>query len=356
MPYIPDINGRTVRTLADWGQFYKANGQPYDIIELVDEENTILDDADWAEATDEDGNRTAVRTDLPKVHRRRLYKGVPVSKSSVSIIKDPVAMFEGHSLIDAKMFELHRDKVAAYRMQEARSFTESMRQELSTAFFYGSVKNEPDTIHGLDPRYAYKDAPNVIDAGGSGNQCTSVYGVVWGQREVSGIFPKGSIAGLQHEDMGKGMATDPDGNEFIAVRDVYTWNAGLAVSDWRCVVRICNIDVTKLNLGKNDPGFVDLNALTIRAKNMIPPEKLPRMKWYMNRDVQTALELQAYSDRGHVVFVRTEQTDRKPTGTGADGNPIYSSYPVANVHYCPVRRNDAILSTEEALVAAPVSV
>ena len=51
-------------------------------------------------------------------------------------------------------------------------------------------------------------AKNVISAGGAGS-CTSVWLVVWGPNTIHGIFPKGSKAGLSHDDLGLGDACEP---------------------------------------------------------------------------------------------------------------------------------------------------
>jgi hypothetical protein len=344
---MPNLNGATVRTLADWGAFFKASGQPHDIIELMDQENTILDDILWREATDYDGHRTALRLSIPAVYYRRLYRGIDVSKSTISVVKDPVAMLEARSIIDLKLLELHQSQAAAYRLGEAKAFMEAMRQEAATALFYGNIKNNPDGVHGLDPRYAFRDAPNVIDAGGRGSQNTSVYGVVWGENEAMGLFPKDSKAGLNHKVLPEHDAFDPEGLAFRAVGDLYEWNIGFSVRDWRTVVRIGNIDVTKLELRKGEPGFIDLHRLTIKAKNKIPPEKLGRMKWYVNSEIMTALELQASdSASGNVVLVYRTEDARA-------GGPLFKSRTITELHGCPIRRCDALLNTEEALAAAP---
>jgi len=346
MPWQPNIDGTTVRTLADWGSFFKANGQIHNIIELMDQTNNILEDILFKEATDLDGNRTALRVKIPTVFYRRLYRGIDVSKSEVSVVKDPVAMIEARAMIDVLLLELHSSQAAAYRQAEAKAFLEAMRQEVATALFYGNVKSNPDGIHGLDPRYAYNDAPNVIDAGGTGNQNTSIWGIVWGENEAHGIFPKDSKMGLNHKVLPEQDAYDDQGKAFRAVGDLFTWHFGLSVRDWRTVVRICNIDSTKLELRKSDPDFIDLHRLTIKAKNKIPVEKLGRMRWYVNSDVMTALELQA-SDAGNVnLQYRVEDAPK--------GGPMFKSRTITELHGCPIRRCDAILTTEEALVAAPV--
>jgi hypothetical protein len=334
----------SVRTLAEWGAFFKKDGKPNDVIELMDQENTILDDIPWKEATDYDGNRTAMRKELPSVYWRRLYKGIDASKSMVSIIKDPVGMLEGRSVIDAKLLQLHQSQAKAYRESEARAYMEAMRQEVATAIFYGNIVGNPDGIYGIDPRYAFKDAPNVVDAGGTGSDNTSMFGVVWGENEAMGIFPKDSRGGLSHKDLGEYDALDPDGKPFRAVGDLYEWNIGFSLRDWRCICRICNIPVAKLTLRKGETGFVDLHRLTVIAKNKIPQEKRPRLRWYVNQEVMTALELQA-TDAGNVTMIYRKEDSRA-------AGPLFKSYMVPELHGAPIRQCDAILTTEEALPAA----
>jgi hypothetical protein len=110
------------------------------------------------------------------------------------------------------------------------------------------------------------------------------------------------------------------------------------VRDWRCVVRICNIDPSKLGLAKGEDDFIDLHRLTIEARNMIPPEKRKKLRWYCNQEIMTALELQA-SDSGNVQLRYGE---------------LFDSKDVPFLHGAAVRQNDAILNTEAALTAAPV--
>ncbi len=46
------------------------------------------------------------------------------------------------------------------------------------------------------------NAQNIIDAGGTGTDNTSIW-LVWGENTVHGIFPKGQKAGIQMEDKGR---------------------------------------------------------------------------------------------------------------------------------------------------------
>ena len=200
--------------------------------------------------------------------------------------------------------------------------------------FYGDSNKNPDEFNGLAMRYPSKTSPNVVNAAGSSaNKQTSMYLISWGGNSIHGIYPKGSTGGLKNEDLGKYMTFDDAGKKFQCVGDLYTWKCGLALRDWRAVVRICNLDTSKLTLRKGESGFIYLQALTIKAKNMMPQHLRDRAVWYCNQDVLTALELQA-TDAGNVHLVYGE---------------FFASKAVPNLHGRPIRQCDAILSTEAVL-------
>ena len=207
-----------------------------------------------------------------------------------------------------------------------------MRQKVASTLFYGDNAANPDEFNGLALRYSDKSSPHVIDAGGTASGSnTSMYLVSWGPNTVHGIYPKGSTGGLRNEDLGRYMTADADGNKFQCVGDRYSWDCGLAVRDWRAVVRIANIPVASLGKRKAEAGFIDLQKLTIMARNAMPEQLRNTAIWYCNSDLAAALELQA-SDAGNVQLVYGE---------------LWGSSAVPNIHGRPVRQCDAILSTED---------
>ena len=319
-----------VATLAELEDFYK--GQPAgEIIELMNQTNDMLSDVQWMESNQSDGHLTRIRTGLPEVYWRRLYKGTPPSKSEWAQVKETCGMLEALQELDVAEVELYGDKARAFRLSEAKAFTEAMRQKVAKTLIYGDNSNVPDEFNGLMKRYPSLSSPHVVNASGStANKETSMYLVAWGSDTVHGLYPKGSSGGLQKEDLGKYMTTDASGNKFQVFGDKYNWRCGLAVRDWRAVVRICNIDSTKLTLRKGETGWVDLQALTIKAKNLMPPQMRNKAIWYCNQDVLTALEMQSI-DYGTVHLTYGQFFDSKA---------------VPALHGRPIRQCDVLLSTE----------
>ena len=322
-----------VATLAELEDFYK--GQPAgNIIELMNQTNDILDDVPWMESNQSDGHLTRIRTGLPEVYWRRLYQGTPPSKSQWSQVKEGCGILEALMELDVEETKLYADKLNAFRMSESKDFTEAMRQKVAKTLFYGDSNVTPDEFNGLSMRYPGKTSPHVVDAGGTGAKCTSMWLVSWGAQTVHGLYPKGSQGGFEHKDMGEYVTNDDNGRKFEVLGDKYNWRCGLTVRDWRSVVRIANIDTTKLGLSYGESGFVDLQKLTIMAKNMMPEMMRSKAIWYCNQDVMTALEMQAIDPKGvHLTY-----------------GEFFDSKGVPILHGRPVRQCDAIISTESALV------
>ncbi|MDT0278491.1 major capsid protein, partial [Blastococcus goldschmidtiae] len=121
-----------------------------------------------------------------------------------------------------------------------------------------------------------KNAQNIVDAGGTGSNLTSIWLVVWGTNTVHGIFPKGQKAGLDHKDLGEQTLVDDNGGKYQGYRTHYKWDNGLSVRDWRYVVRIANIDTTKL--GADDGP--NLAKLMVQALHRIPNLQMGKAVFY----------------------------------------------------------------------------
>lgn len=167
---------------------------------------------------------------------------------------------------------------------------------------------------------------NVIDAGGIGDSCTSIWLVGWGENTCHMTFPKASKAGILHQDLGEVTLEDENGGRFQGYRDHWQWKAGLVVRDHRFVVRIANIDTDSLP--------TDLPEMMVEAMNLMPNPGMCSPAFYMNRTVKTKLDIlamnksNAYINMGEDVFGRPQ--------TAFQGSPV--------------RRCDAIRNTENALV------
>jgi hypothetical protein len=321
-------------TLADWAKRLDPDGKTAAIVELLGQTNEILTDMQWTEGNLPTGHRVTMRTGLPTVAWRLLNAGTQTSKSSTAQIDEHAGMLEAWSEVD-KDLALLNGNVNAFRASEAEPFVEAMNQEMASTLFYGNSGTAPEEFTGLAPRYSAisgaTNGQNVISGSGSDSDNSSIWLVVWGAQSAFGIFPKGSKAGLIHEDYGEVTienAGGVSGARMRAYQERWQWKAGMALKDWRFVVRICNIDISNLVA---ESGAADLTKLMIKAIHRIPQIKRGRPVFYMNRSCFEMLDIQRREDVKDGGGLTYQNVDGQMT---------------AMFRGIPVRKCDALLETE----------
>lgn len=289
---MPTLN-TTNPTLADVAKRLDPGGKVDTVVELLNETNEILDDMTFIEGNLATGHRTTIRTGLPQATWRKLYSGVQPSRSTTAQITDSTGTLEAYAEVDVDLADLNGN-TKEFRLSEDRAFLEGMNQEMAQTVFYGNEGVEPAQFTGLAPRInslSAGNADNIVNAGGTGNNNTSIYLVVWSPNTVHGIYPKASKGGLEIEDKGQATATAEDGGLYEVLRTHYKWKMGLTVRDWRYLVRVANIDTEALNAADGVQAAKKLVDLMIRASERIPKLGMGRPAFYLNRQLRTALRL-----------------------------------------------------------------
>ncbi|MDO4642521.1 MAG: hypothetical protein Q4A74_01620 [Cardiobacteriaceae bacterium] len=302
-----------------------------DTVEILNETNEVLEDMVFEEANGGTSHKIAVRNGLPGASWRTLYKGVKPSTSAVTQVEESIGMLEARSFIDQKLLQLNGNS-AAWLAAEQKPFIEALNQVMAETFWYNDGIAHPERFMGLAPRFSDKSAPNgknIIDAGGTGNNNASIWLIVWSRDTCFGIYPKGSKAGIDSQDIGVNTVTDDNGGRYEAHEKKHSWDMGLCVKDWRYIVRIANIDVTQLR--KDLTSGANLPDLMADALEMLP-NMMGRPAFYMNRTLRRILRGQIQHSAQYTIS--QAQVGGKRVTTFGDGEGV------------PVRISDALLSTE----------
>jgi len=326
-------------TLADWAKRLDPNGRVPVVAELLSQQNKILEDAIFIEGNLPTGHRVVIRTGLPTVYWRALNQGVPPSKSTTAQVDEACGMLEAYSEVDVDLADLNGNS-SAFRLSEDVAFLEAMNQQQASTMFYGNPANDQRYYLGLAPRYGAisgaGNAQNILDAGGTSTDNSSIYLVGWGENTVFCPFPKGSKAGLIHEDLGIETVNNSDGSRLRAYRTRYQWKNGLVVKDWRYVVRIANIKIGALTANSSP---ADMISLMSRALDRIPNFGMCRPVFYMNRTLYSFLRLQAMNKV-------------LPSALGVEKGLNQFGTPETWMSFegVPIRRVDQLLTTESRVV------
>lgn len=242
--------GTLYPNLVDIAQGLNPDGSIAEVAEILAKANPILDDLPWKPANDGTSHKVTSRLALVTPTWRRYNEGVRPTKSRKQVAIETCGMMADYSKVDVALAKLSGSP-DTYRKSEDDAKVASFNLEFARALFYESTATNPQRIYGLAPRFGSttgQGGSQVVkaDASASGNDQTSIWLVGWGPNTVYGIYPRGSMAGLDIRDQGEMPIDDGSGTgaEFQAYVTYFEWQCGLVVHDWRYVVRIANIDTS----------------------------------------------------------------------------------------------------------------
>ena len=328
---------KNLLTLEDHAKSYVNGKKTEMIVEMLSQNNAILQDMPFREGNLITGHRTTVRTGLPDVYWRNYNQGIPASKSRKATVDEKCGILEAYSEVDVKLAKLGGDERQT-RMEEASAFLQAMGQETASTYFYGNAGLNPEEITGLATRFgdlSAENARNIIDAGGTGTDNASIWLVVYGADTVHGIFPKGSRAGIQHQDLGqqtRELNDSAGGNMLEVYRDHFSLETGVVVKDWRFLARLCNIDVS--DLVANSGAQAEIVDGMIKMMHAIEDLSKGKACFYMNRTVQQFLDIQRLGKAG---------------AAGLDYKDVDGVW-TPTFRGIPIKRVDALLTTEARVV------
>lgn len=323
-------------TLMEVSKQFTEDGTPLPIAESLNQSNEALDDIPFFEANSTNGHRIAVESALPDAVFRKLNGGILPSKGATTDVTESMASLTSLGKVDRLLADLSGN-VNVYRMRKNGRHMEAMNQKWMQTLFYGDTGINPEQFLGLGGRYydigagAPLNSRQIIDAGGTGTDNFSIWGVVWGPSKVYGIYPKGTKAGLVHEDYGVELCAAPDGvGELPMYRDWFEWNGGIAVEDWQAVVRIANIDSSDLT--KTAATGADISDLMIQAEELLPTNG-GHLVWYVPGRVRTFFRRQILN-KANVNLTEESFSGRRVVMFGG----------------APVRKVDRLLGTESRVI------
>lgn len=265
--------------LLDIAKSLDPDGKTAKVVEVLARMNPLIETLPFVEANQPSGHVTTVRTGaLPSAVWRKYNQGVAPNKSARAQITETMGMLEARSEVDEKLAKLNGN-LEAFRFSEAIAHVEGINQQVETAFFYGSPSADYPFM-GIAPRYASLTGETkdyiVNCTGSAGSTNTSIYLMVLGENTVHGIYPKGSKAGIDHQDLGIIDAFDENNKRYRAYADLWRWDMGLCVRDHRAIVRVANIAAADLLTAGLAAGTQAKDAATnvlravIEAKERIP--------------------------------------------------------------------------------------
>lgn len=260
------------------------------IVELFLRENSILDDLVVMPANEGQTNLTTIRAGIPDVAWTGIYEGPQGSKGSKRQVKDACGMAESLLEVAKKLYDKAPDK-EGFMLDEAAVHAEAMGQSVATALIYGNIKVNPKQFNGLAIRYPTHGGSDIdlssyyVLNGAKDNPSAAAYRSIWlvghGAKCVHGFTPEGSQTGLKQgavEEVWNSGDVETNGN-YKLMRQLFQWELGLTVKDFRYAGRISNIESDAMFHPTGQPDYLELvRRLCIRVRS-----EGVRQVFYMDR-------------------------------------------------------------------------
>lgn len=333
----------TAMTLPEVAKYLDPKGKADKIMEILAKTNKILEDAPAIVCNDGTKFRSTERASIPRPGWRQLNKGAPTVRSEVRQLEEVTGLMEAWGEVDETLLELTKDSNALL-LSENRAVIEGMGQEAAETLFYGSRAANPAAFDGFARRYWSRNpdkcrfSENIIDAGGVGANLTSLYLTIWGDFSAHLLFPEGTKAGVTVKTYKDQVIFDENQDKYEGWRTRFQWYLGLAVRDGRHIVRVANIDNSKLDdlIANGAGGATDQKLIRIlaRACDLVPSLDRGKPVIYVNRDVHTQINLMAMEKANVQLTLEKYGGMIMPTFRGI-----------------PIRRCDALMVGEEQVSA-----
>lgn len=284
------------------------------LIHTIRDYTGFFDQAVVIRGNDGFGDRGKLMTSYPEGQARAFDEGWDAEKVTGADVRYRAAMIRSRSEIDVDLLNSRGEKErATYRLRKDEGFMRGLARSMVQRVLYGDPLTNPREPQGLlkivtpdNDAFKYR----IINAGGTtADRQTDILLVNWDPASCYIFYPEnGSQAGLDVKNRGEQYAFDKNGKRYWAAVTEFAWDAGVAVYDPEKIVRVANIDTSKLTK-KNSSG-PDLIDLMIQALERLPDEMSGRCAFYMNDNLRSVLSRQIVN-KDNVLLSMDEVAGRK---------------------------------------------
>lgn len=285
----------------------QVDGQfDHDIVDMVMEANPVAGHFVTTTANQGVNNVTTIRTGYPDGTWVGYYDGVQPTKGTKKQVSDTAGKLKHLIQVDKDLIEESGDE-AAEMGDEAFAHAEAMVNEVVDCFFYGNVKENGKKFNGLSPVYSKvydpskktkkNDDTSYYTLGvkrsesPDNSSLRSIWLIGWGRMGTHLFAPKGTTLGLQKGPVRDETITTKDNGRLQVKEQEFKYTVGLCNKDFRCNVRICNIELNNLEKLDIDLGDYMLQAVCRARKTGVA------QKFYMSSLVYEWLCRKARKDK-----------------------------------------------------------
>lgn len=249
-------------------------------------------------ANNGDTDKGQIITKYPEGQLRAYNEGWNAEEVLGAAARYTASMVRTRSVVDVSLYNTRKPgEREAWRLRKDEGFMKGLARQAVRRVFYGDPSVDARDCLGLSQivvptSEAFGD--RCINAGGTtAGKLTDIWLINWKPDGMYMFYPQGGEGpGLTVDNMGEQYINDKNQKAFRALVTEFGWDIGVAAYDPEAVVRICNVDTSKLSKKNTTSGAPDLIDLMTQALEMLPDDASGRIAFYMNDTIRSVLRRQ----------------------------------------------------------------
>ena len=249
-------------------------------------------------ANNGDTDKGQIITKYPEGQLRAYNEGWDAEEVLGAAARYTASMVRTRSVVDVSLYNTRKPgEREAWRLRKDEGFMKGLARKAVRRVFYGDPSVDARDCLGLSQivvptSEAFGD--RCINAGGTAaGKLTDIWLINWKPDGMYMFYPQGGEGpGLTVDNMGEQYINDKNNKAFRALVTEFGWDIGVAAYDPEAVVRICNVDTSKLSKKNTTSGAPDLIDLMTQALEMLPDDASGRIAFYMNDTIRSVLRRQ----------------------------------------------------------------
>ena len=268
------------------------------LIHTIRDYTAFFDQGVILSANNGDTDKGQIITKYPEGQLRGYNEGWEAEEALGAAARYTASMVRTRSVVDVSLYNTRKPgEREAWRLRKDQAFMRGLARQAVRRVFYGDPKTDARDCLGLANIVVPTSEAfggRCINAGGTTNgKLTDIWLANWKPEGMYMFYPQGGEGpGLSVDDMGEQYVQDKNGKAYRALVTEFGWDIGVAAYDPESVVRICNVDTSKLSKKNTTSGAPDLIDLMTQALEMLPDDASGRIAFYMNDTIRSVLRRQ----------------------------------------------------------------
>lgn len=249
-------------------------------------------------ANNGDTDKGQIITKYPEGQLRAYNEGWDAEEVLGAAARYTASMVRTRSVVDVSLYNTRKPgEREAWRLRKDEGFMKGLARQAVRRVFYGDPSVDARDCLGLSqivvPTSKAFGARCINAGGATAGKLTDIWLINWKPDGMYMFYPQGGEGpGLTVDNMGEQYINDKNNKAFRALVTEFGWDIGVAAYAPEAVVRICNVDTSRLSKKNTTSGAPDLIDLMTQALEMLPDDASGRIAFYMNDTIRSVLRRQ----------------------------------------------------------------